>query len=84
MNSARRHYNKWELFESVMTKKPVIEAQVKAEQQLKYPKPGEKGLKPIDGDDEIASNDLSDLRKETIFSFLVSCLLFFDVGVSIR
>ena len=30
-----------------MTKKPVIEAQVKAEQQLKYPKPGEKGLKPI-------------------------------------
>ena len=58
VNSARRHYNKWELFESVMTKKPVIEAQVKAEQQLKYPKPGEKGLKPIDGDDEIASNDL--------------------------
>jgi ParB-like chromosome segregation protein Spo0J len=24
VNSARRHYNKWELFESVMTKKPVI------------------------------------------------------------
>ena len=47
VNSARRHYNKWELFESVMTKKPIIEAQVKAEQQLKYPKPGEKGLKPI-------------------------------------
>ncbi len=61
-----------------------VEAQVKAEQQLKYPKPGEKGLKPIDGYDEIASNDLSDLRKETIFSFLVSCLPFFDVGVSIR
>jgi ParB-like nuclease domain len=47
VNSARRHYNKWELFESVMTKKPVIEVQVKAEQQIKYPKPGEKGLKPI-------------------------------------
>ena len=47
VNSARRHYNKWELFESVMAKKPIIEAQVKAEQQLKYPKPGEKGLKPI-------------------------------------
>jgi hypothetical protein len=47
VNSARRHYNKWELFESVMTKKPVIEAEVKAEQQLKYPKAGEKGLKPI-------------------------------------
>ena len=46
-NSARRHYNKWELFESVMTKKAAIEVQVKAEQQLKYPKPGEKGLKPI-------------------------------------
>ena len=47
LNSARRHYNKWELFESVMTKKPAIEAQVKVEQELKYPKPGEKGLKPI-------------------------------------
>lgn len=43
VNSARRHYNKWELFESVITKKPIIEAQVKDEQQLKYPKPGEKG-----------------------------------------
>ena len=30
-----------------MTKKPVIETQVKVEQELKYPKPGEKGLKPI-------------------------------------
>ena len=67
VNSARRHYNKWELFESVMTKKPVIEAQVKAEQQLKYPKAGEKGLKPIpigvksftpiDGGGVISSND---------------------------
>ena len=47
VNSARRHYNKWELFESVMTKKPAIETQVKVEQELKYPKPGEKGLKPI-------------------------------------
>ena len=64
VNSARRHYNKWELFESVTTKKPVIEAQVKAEQQIKYPKKGEKGLKPIPigvdqyiDEDTIANND---------------------------
>lgn len=72
VNSARRHYNKWELFESVITKKAAVEAQVKAEQQLKYPKPGEKGLKPIpihvksftSIDDRAANNNDPDLELE--------------------
>ena len=74
VNSARRHYNKWELFESVMVRKSVIEVQMKAEQQLKYPKTGEKGLKPIpigvksftpiDGDGGIISNNDRNLTLE--------------------
>jgi 16S rRNA G966 N2-methylase RsmD len=47
INWARRHCNPWELFVSAETKRLEIEAEVRAEQELKYQK-GKKGTQPID------------------------------------
>ena len=46
LNWARRHCNQWELYVAVETKRPEIEARVRAEQQLKYQK-GKKGTQAI-------------------------------------
>jgi 16S rRNA G966 N2-methylase RsmD len=47
INWARRHCSQWELYVAAETKRPEIEAEVSAEQVLKYQK-GKKGTQPID------------------------------------
>ena len=47
LNLARRHCNQWELYVAAETKRSEFEAEVRAEQELKYQK-GKKGIQPID------------------------------------
>jgi ParB-like chromosome segregation protein Spo0J len=46
LNWARRHCSQWELYMAAETKRAELEAEVKAEQELKYQK-GKKGTQPI-------------------------------------
>ena len=68
LNYARRHCNKWELYMAAERMRPEFEAEVKADQELKYQK-GKKGTQPIgvknltpiriiDDNNDIISNDL--------------------------
>ena len=67
LNYARRHCNKWELYMAAERIRPEFEAEVKAEQELKYQK-GKKGTQPIGvknltpiriiDNNDVSSNDL--------------------------
>ena len=68
LNYARRHCNKWELYMTAESMRPEFEAEVKAEQELKYQK-GKKGTQPIgvknltpvgiiDNNDDISPSEL--------------------------